>query len=141
MSTLYTGRDGVFFFGGKKQAKCTNWSIESTVNILDRTALGDSAVKNLLSLKSFSGSASLIYYSDDTDISNLLGRVFRTTDQNIGAEVDLRLGSTGDSNLRRIKFKALITNASINASAGEVVTAEISFISEGTFDSDTVLTV
>ena len=141
MSTLYTGRDGVFFFGGKKQVKCTDWSIESTVNILDRTALGDSAVKNLLSLKSFSGSASLIYYSDDTDISNLLGRVFRTTDQNIGAEVDLRLGSTGDSNLRRIKFKALITNASINASAGEVVTAEISFISEGTFDSDTVLTV
>jgi len=78
MADVFRGVDGKFFFAGNRQAKTSNWTVEASVNLLDKTELGNHAIGNLADLKSYTGTATIIYYKEDNSISNLLGRVFKT---------------------------------------------------------------
>jgi len=135
MAEVFRGIDGKFFFAGNRQAKTSNWTVEASVNLLDKTELGDHAVGNLADLKSYTGTATIIYYKEDTSISNLLGRVFKTGAVE-PAEAEFRWGD-GDT-LRLIKFSAIITSASIAVAPGEVARAEVSFTADGDLTSVTV---
>jgi len=131
MAEVFRGIDGKFFFAGNRQAKTSNWTVEASVNLLDKTELGDHAVGNLADLKSYTGTATIIYYKEDTSISNLLGRVFKTGAVE-PAEAEFRWGD------RLIKFNAIITSASIAVAPGEVARAEVSFTADGDLTTVTV---
>lgn len=121
---VFTGNDGSFSFGGNAQARCTAWTVESSTNVLDRSELGDVAIRNLVGLKGYTGTASLIYYSDDTKISALLEKVFRTGETEI-TQIDFIWGG------KSVRLNGIITGATISISAGELVTAEVSFTADG----------
>lgn len=131
MADVFRGVDGKFFFAGNRQAKTSNWTVEASVNLLDKTELGNVAVGNLADLKSYTGTATIIYYKEDTSISNLLGRVFKEGAVE-PAEAEFRWGD------RLIKFNAIITSASIAVAPGEVARAEVSFTADGDLTSVTV---
>ena len=131
MADVFKGSDGKFFFANNRQTKVSNWTVEASVNLLDKTELGDNAIGNLADLKSYTGTATIIYYKDDTKISDLLGRIFKTG----AVEPAAAEFQWGD---RLIKFNAIITSASLAAAPGEVVRAEVSFTADGDLTSVTV---
>ena len=131
MADVFRGIDGKFFFAGNRQAKTSNWTVEASVNLLDKTELGDHAIGNLPDLKSYTGTATIVYYKEDDKISNLLGRVFKTGETQ-PAEAVFQWGD------RVIKFNAIITSASLAAAPGEVVRAEVSFTADGDLTTATL---
>lgn len=131
MADVFRGIDGKFFFAGNRQARTSNWTVEASVNLLDKTELGDHAIGNLADLKSYTGTATIIYYKEDTSISNLLGRVFKEGAVE-PAEAEFRWGD------RLIKFNAIITSASIAVAPGEVARAEVSFTADGDLTTATL---
>jgi len=81
-------------------------------------------------LQSFSGSAGLLYYSDDAnrnDASTLLRKIVKTSGVSASdtAELTLRL-SDGNTN-KDVKFTVYITSVSIGAAVGEISKADINF--------------
>ena len=131
MADVFKGSDGKFFFANNRQTKVSNWTVEASVNLLDKTELGDNAIGNLADLKSYTGTATIIYYKDDTKISDLLGRIFKTGAVE-PAEAEFQWGD------RLIKFNAIITSASLAVAPGEVARAEVSFTADGDLTSVTV---
>lgn len=136
MAKAYTGRDGQLLLGGITLVKVTNWSIEAQVDMLETTSLGDSQRSFVPGLQSFTGSATLIYYkadNDSIDASQLLQKVIRTGTGGVTASdaVTMTLRLVDGSDLNDITLTAFITGASIGATVGEIVSAQINFQGTG----------
>lgn len=132
MTKVFTGRDGQMLLGSTQLAKVTNWALESAVEMLETTTLGDNLRNFTPGLQAFNGTATLLYYKDaagNVDASTLLQKLIRTGTGGVTSAdlvtMNLRLAD-GASN-RDITFNAYITSAAIGASVGEVVSAQISF--------------
>jgi hypothetical protein len=121
----YTGVDGAFnFVDTGDQARVTAWSVESSTNVLDKSEIGDVAVTNVVGLKSYTGTASLVYYSNDPGITKILDKIIKTGESQT-ATARFIWGA------RKVAFNAIISGATITAAAGEIVTAEVSFVADG----------
>ena len=129
MAKYFTGLDGALLFDGKQVARISSWQLTAQTASLETTTLGKYAREFIAGLQSFSGTASIYYYTDSNgklDGQELLNEVIRTgaPDRNPTHEMTLRLQETPP---RDIKFKVLITTADVQTNVGQVVTAEISF--------------
>lgn len=129
MSKFYTGKDGTLSIAGTSQVKVTNWSLQAELEMLETTTLGDDDRAYTPGIRSYSGSATLLYYEDGAgrnDAATQIKRVIST-----GAPSDspiaLILGLGG----KTITLNAFITSAVYGASVGEVVNAQISFQGSG----------
>jgi hypothetical protein len=132
MAKVFTGRDGRLLLGSSQLAKVTTWSLESSVEMLEITTLGENLRSFTPGIQGFTGSASLIYYKDDNgrnDASTLLQKLVRTGTGGVTTSdlvtLTLRLADGGSN--RDVTFDAYITSATIGASVGEIVAAQISF--------------
>lgn len=130
MAKIYTGRDGSLLLGGTTLVKVSSWSLQGELETLETTTLGDDQKTYVPGLQSFSGSASLLYYSDDAnrnDASTLLRKIIKTSGVSASdtAELTLRL-SDGNTN-KDVKFTVYITSVSIGATVGEISKADINF--------------
>lgn len=121
---IFTGKDGSFVFAGDTQLHVRNWTVEGSLALLDVTVLDDDTVSNEAGLKSFSGSCTVMYHEDDTTLANMLDNIF------LGGEPLKAKASFRWSN-KKIEFICFITSASIAVSAGEIITADVSFTSSG----------
>ena len=129
MAKYFTGLDGALLFDGKQVARISSWQLTAQTASLETTTLGKYAREFIAGLQSFSGTASIYYYTDSNgklDGQELLNEVIRTgaPDRNPTHEMTLRLQETPP---RDIKFKVLITTADVQTNVGQVVTAQISF--------------
>ena len=132
MTKVFTGRDGQMLLGSTQLAKVTNWALESAVEMLETTTLGDNLRDFTPGIQSFSGSATLLYYKTDAgtvEASTLLQKLIRTGTGGVtsGDQVTMTLRLADGATNRDVTFSAYITSATIGASVGEVVTAQISF--------------
>jgi len=130
MAKIYTGRDGSLLLGGTTLVKVSSWSLQGELETLETTTLGDDQKTYVPGLQSFSGSAGLLYYSDDAnrnDASTLLRKIVKTSGVSASdtAELTLRL-SDGNTN-KDVKFTVYITSVSIGAAVGEISKADINF--------------
>lgn len=130
---FYTGRTGKLRLGGSEVSKVRNWTLDTSVNMLDTTALGDTANAFTPGLFSATGSASLSYYNGaSTDVTNLLERIAKT-------------GAVTDSDLVSLVFEvgtnqsfsanAFINSASITSSTDELTTVSFNFTINGPLTS------
>jgi len=126
-------------------AKIRNWTFNSTSEVVETTALGDTVKSYSPSITTGDGSATLMFYEDNSnsgpvdrqkDIYELVDILFpRSTPP----RVILNLAVAGDVNninnqnfLRaNFLFNAYITSASVAVSYGEVVTVDTSFTVDG----------
>lgn len=143
MAKAYTGRDGQLLLGTDVLVKVTSWSLQADLELLETTSLGDNLRTFTPGIQSFSGSASLIYYKEDDgniDASVLLRKLVRTgTGGATTADaVTLTLRLADGSDLNDVTLSAYITSASIGASVGEIVSAQISFQATGALTSASV---
>lgn len=134
MAKIFTGRDGRLLLDSNTLVKVTSWSLQADLETLETTTLGDLQRSYVPGVQSFSGSASLLYYVDTdntNDASTLLRKLVRTAGVTTSDTVTLTLRLEGDNANNDTTLTAYITSASIGASVGEVVSAQISFQATG----------
>ena len=128
---IYSGKDGTLEVDDSAVGKVRSWSLTSTVDTLEVTNLGDEARFYVPGLKSATGSASLIYHDDNTEIQDVLDDCITT---GTPGEARIKLG-WGD---KELEFDAYITSAVITCSVGEVMSADISFTMSGDYETVTL---
>jgi len=136
MAKAYTGRDGQLLLGSNALVKVTSWTLQADLELLETTSLADNLRTFTPGVQSFAGTASLIYYKADNgsiDASELLRKLVRTGTSGASAAdaVTLTLRLADGSDLNDVSLTAFITSASIGASVGEIVSAQISFQATG----------
>ena len=166
-STYYSGLDGEMMmkFQGKWEyvAKVRNWSFSQSMGVLETTALGDTDRTIIDGVRSLSGSCSVLYYSDDDDLSRSyglddflrrimkpykplvstvdpggadLGTTFRSGKCGLKFQVDRNRSAQGNPSgegdeERYLWMQAYITNITMTMSVGEVLSADVTFESDG----------
>lgn len=121
---IYTGKDGSITFQGSLQARVRSWTVEGSLALVDVTTLDKDSVQNEAGLKSFSGTATIMYHDDDQTLVALLDNLFTTGDP-IKSAVRFSWGQ------KRLQFNAFVTSATISTSIGEIITADVSFTAAG----------
>lgn len=152
---FFTGRTGALYLiaagssdptpvSGEKALKLRDWSLETTVELLETTTV-DTAVKSYTpGASSATGSATLLYYrSEAGDIGvqfdQFLNKVMKTTSAGVTESdrvgIVLRVGETnaGGDNKDDIGFNAYITSASLQVSTGELSSVALQFTVDGPF--------
>jgi hypothetical protein len=84
----------------------------------------------------YSGSATLLYYKEDDgtfNTTNLLNKLYKTGTDGVSSSdtVELTFRWVDGTDNNDIKLTAYITSASIGASTGDIVRAEIAFQGTG----------
>lgn len=123
---VYSGKDGVIVFNGNTQTRVRNWSVQTNVDMLETTDLGDAERNYIAGLKSATGSATIMYHDDNATLRNLLSTSI-TASSPYNARLELRWGN------RDLDFNAFINSVSITCSTGEIMTADISFTMTGDY--------
>ena len=129
MSKFYTGKDGTLSIAGTSQVKVTNWSVQAELDMLETTTLGDNDRAYTPGIRSYSGSATLLYYEDGAGRNDAATQIKRVNSTGAPSDspIALILGLGG----KTITLNAFITNATYGANVGEVVNAQISFRGSG----------
>ena len=151
---IYSGKDGLMYIGTSTSAaaKVRNWQFQASLGLLDISTLGDKVKQYAPGVQDFTGSASILYYQKSgttnpaNDASTLIKNLIKGGTDGVqptsGTNADdktvtlsLALAKEGTTvTEKRIKFDCFITGASIGASVGEVVSADISFTVTGGLD-------
>ena len=126
---FYTGRTGKLRLGASEVSKVRNWTLDTSVNMLDTTALGDTANTFTPGLFSATGSATLSYYNGaTTDVTNLLEKIAKTGAITDSDEIALTF-EVGTS--QSFVADAFINSASITSSTDELTTVSFNFTING----------
>ena len=143
MAKVYTGRDGVMQLAGSTLAKVVNFAVSSNLETLETTTLGDGVRSYSPGVTGYSGSATLLYYKDDSNAINttdLLNKLIKTGTAGVSSsdtvELTFRWADGTDNN--DIKLTAYITSATIGAATGDIVRAEIAFQGTGALATATI---
>lgn len=136
MAKVYTGRDGQLLLGGSTVVKVTSWSLQADLETLETTTLGDNVRSYTPGIQSFSGSATVLYYKDDSNNINttgLLNKLVKTGTSGVSSSdtVTLTLRLADGNDLNDVTMTAYITSATIGASVGEIISAQLSFQATG----------
>ena len=137
----FTGIDGSFYADGNKVATVSAWTFSANAAALDTTTLGDFATTSIYGIQSFTGSCTLYYYEKDAgaiDGSALLSDVMRTTQTPTNPTHELVLRYDNGAKTHEVKFKCLLNQVQIAATAGDIVTAAVSFQVTGPLQTATI---
>jgi hypothetical protein len=143
MAKVYTGRDGVMQLAGTTLAKVVNFAVSSNLETLETTTLGDGVRSYSPGVTGYSGSATLLYYKDDSNAintTNLLNKIYKTGTSGVSSTdtVELTFRWVDGTDNNDIKLTAYITSANIGAATGDIVRAEIAFQGTGALATVTV---
>ena len=132
MAKVYTGRDGEMHVGGAKIAKVVNFSVQANLETLETTTLDEHLRSYVPGVTGYSGSATLLYYKDDSNninTTNVLNKLFKTGATGVSSTdtVELKFRWKDESDNNDITLNAYITSASIGAATADIVRAEIAF--------------
>lgn len=136
---IYTGREGKMLVGGTDIVKVVNFQVSANLETLETTTLGDNLRSYCAGVVGYSGSATLLYYKDgngNINITDFFNKLYQQTAAGVTSSdtVELTLrwdDGTGPTNVKDITMTAYITSASIGASTGDIVRAEIAFQGTG----------
>jgi hypothetical protein len=136
---FYTGCTGSLVYLGKPVAKVRDWSLETSLNMLETTVLGDCTNTYQPGVKNSTGSATLMYYRLEsgesttfTEFTALLAKIQKVGSVTAADRVQLTLRVGPNSN-DDIVFNAYITSAQVSISTNELVTVPIQFTIDGDF--------
>ena len=128
---IYSGKDGSLEFDNVAIGRIRSWNLQSTFDTLDVTDLGDIARSYTPGLKGATGSASLIYHDDNTEVKTVLEHCITT-----GTPTPAKFELIYDS--KKIEFDGYVNSADVTCATGEVMSADISFTMTGDYKSLTL---
>lgn len=123
---VFSGKDGTLQWQNAAVTRVRNWSLQSTLDALEVTNLGQIAREYVPGLKSATGSCTIFYHDDDVTLRWMLDNVITTGAPSNGI-LDLKWGA------KHVEMTVLITSANITCSTGEVMTADLSFQMTGDY--------
>jgi predicted secreted protein len=126
----FSGSDGVVKIGNSVLAEVRSWSVDQTGDTNEDTVMGDTWRTHKPSLKSWSGSADVLF--DDTDTNGQTACVLGTE---ITVSFQMEGNSTGD---HRLRGTAIVTGKTVNTSYDGLVEASITFQGTGALVEGTV---
>ena len=143
MAKVYTGRDGALQIAGTTVAKVVSFSFQSDLETLETTTLSDSIRSYSPGIVGYSGSASLLYYKDDSDSINttgILSKLIKTGTTGVSSTdtVELTFRWIDGTDNNDVKMTAYVTSASMGAATADLVRAEISFVGTGALSTATI---
>ena len=141
MSKQFTGIDGALYADGNKVARVSAWTFTGAAASLPTTTLGDYAATAIYGIQSYSGTCTIYYYETEAgaiDGSALLSDVMRTTQTPTEPTHELVLRYTNGASEHEVQFKCLLNQVAIAASAGDIVSAQISFQVTGPLQTATI---
>ena len=143
MAKVYSGRDGVMQLAGTTLAKVVNFSLSANLETLETTTLSENIRSYTPGISGYSGSATLLYYKDEDNAINttdLLNKLYKTGTTGVSSSdtVELTFRWVDGTDNNDIKLTAYITSASIGASTGDIVRAEIAFQGTGALSTVTI---
>ena len=125
--TILNGTHGELRWNGLKVAKVTNASINKTRDTLQTTGIGDMDDTFTYGKRNTSGSATLLYNTDDTATTDLMNRIL-----NDGEAVDnLTLILYKGQSQGTIEGEVLISSQSESIAPGENTSVSINFVISG----------
>lgn len=126
---FYTGRTGKLKLSSNEVAKVRDWSLDVSVDLLETTALGDTAKTYTPGMFSATGNANLAYYTGaSTGVVSLLEKIAKTGAVTEGDRVQLTFEVGTD---QYFIANAYINSASIASSTDELTTASFQFTVDG----------
>lgn len=126
---FYTGRTGKLKLSSNEVAKVRDWSLDVSVDLLETTALGDTAKTYVPGMFSATGSANLAYYTGaSTGVVSLMEKIAKTGAISESDEVQLTFEVGTD---QYFVANAYINSASISSSTDELTTASFQFTVDG----------
>lgn len=136
---FYTGCTGSLVYLGKPVAKVRDWSLQTTLDMLETTTLENCTKTFVPSTKNATGSATLMYYRLETgesatftEFTALISRLQKTGQVTAADRVQLTL-KVGPLTNDDIQFNAYITSVDISMSPNELVIVPIQFQVDGDF--------
>lgn len=142
----YSGRDGSVAVGTTKVAKVRNWSLDTSVKLLDTNVLGDFADTYTPSFKGATGSCTLLYFrpgvGDNTSLlsfTNLITRIHKTGAILESDAIDLQL-RISDATNDTIKLRAYIESCQFASNTGELCVVPCNFKATGDFQTAGTIT-
>jgi len=143
MAKVYTGRDGALQIAGTTVAKVVSFSFQSDLETLETTTLSDNIRSYAPGVVGYSGSASLLYYKEDSgsiNTTDLLSKLVKTGTAGVSSTdtVELTFRWIDGTDNNDIKMTAYVTSASMGAATAELVRAEISFVGTGALSTATI---
>jgi len=125
----HTGSEGTIKIGSDTLGELRSYSLESTAETIEDTAMGDSSRSYKVGLTAFTGTASVFFDETDTAQGNL----------DAGASITLEIypegAASGDTYYSGTAF---VTAFNVNSSFDGIVEAEISFQGSGGLTKTTV---
>ncbi len=146
MATFYTGRHGSLLLDGDTIAQVQNWTVSTTVSLLNIRTLEESDDRFFPESRTTSGSCRILYYdTEQNNASSFINKVIKARDGSpgLGASLyqgnepdeyrsDLRLKvDDGTADGRYIEMRVLITNVTLTMAVGEIFAADITFQASG----------
>jgi len=136
---FYTGRSGSLVVDGKPVAKIRDWSLETTVELLNTNTVDSTSNTFTPGIKGASGSATLMYYRLEagesatyTQFTALLSKIHKVGAVTESDRVLMQLRTSTNAN-DDIQFYAYITSAQLGVSTGELSSVPIQFTVDGDF--------
>ena len=146
MATFYTGRHGSLLLDGDTIAQVQNWTVSTTVSLLNVRTLQESDDRFFPESRTTSGSCRILYY--DTAVNNassFINKVIKARDGSPGLSASLYQGNEpdeyrsdlrlkvddGTADGRYIEMRVLITNVTLTMAVGEIFAADITFQASG----------
>lgn len=139
MSSFFSGQNGSLYINGTKAASVQNWSISSSIPVLDTTTLGDTDSTVTYGVRTTTGQCRLFYYQSQPGVSGdaslLLRKLIKSrttqTVPGVAAEaetVTLKLQvEDGTANGKAIEVEAYITSVTMEMAVGSVLSTDIGF--------------
>ena len=144
MTKVFTGQHGRMQLKlkggtstGKEAVTVRNWSFSHNAEVIDATVLGNNYRQKLAGLKSISGSAQLLYYTDDSsaNVGPVIGGLNKVMEQQTSelteedTEVTFFLAypASNTSGVNTYRFPAILTSITVNCAVGDVVTYDVTF--------------
>ncbi len=146
MATFYTGRHGSLLLDGDTIAQVQNWTVSTTISLLNVRTLEESDDRFFPESRTTSGSCRILYYDSAVDnASSFINKVIKARDGSPGLSASLYQGNEPDeyrSDLRLkvddgtadgrfIEMRVLITNVTLTMAVGEIFAADITFQASG----------
>ena len=148
---FFTGTKGSLLLEGNTIASVQNWTVSTTVSLLNTRTLSESDDTFEPDGRSTSGSCRVLYYDDGSgninsnNASTFIQKVIKARDGSPGYGASLYQGNEpdeyrsslrlkvddGSADGRYIEMRILITNVTLTMSVGEIFAADITFQASG----------
>jgi hypothetical protein len=125
--TILNGTHGELRWNGAKIAKVLNASINKNRETLQTTGIGELDDTYAYGKRSTSGSATLLYKTDDVTTSQIMNRILEDSDSVDSLTMVLRSGQSQGS----LSGDVLISSESESMSVGENTTVNVNFVISG----------